>query len=69
MIPRLPLELERGIFEIAALKDRQDAYRLLLVARRAHTWYVTNQMYMVACTQGAPCLQDRAISIQSTRQV
>lgn len=41
MIPRLPLELERGIFEIAALEDRQDAYRLLLVARRAHIWYVT----------------------------
>jgi len=34
-----PLELEHQIFEIAALKDSQDAYRLLFVAKRVHEWW------------------------------
>ena len=33
-----PPELEHQIFEIAALEDSQDAYRLLFVAKRVHEW-------------------------------
>ncbi|KAJ6566587.1 hypothetical protein B0H19DRAFT_1374097 [Mycena capillaripes] len=36
--PKLPLELEREVFEIAAKLNRKDAPKLLLVARRVHEW-------------------------------
>ncbi|CAA7260808.1 unnamed protein product [Cyclocybe aegerita] len=35
---RLPLELERDIFEIAAYKDLGSAYHFLLVAKRVYQW-------------------------------
>jgi len=37
--PRLPLELEREIFEIAAFGDRGSVPRLVLVAQRVNEWY------------------------------
>ncbi|KAJ3508525.1 hypothetical protein NLJ89_g5702 [Agrocybe chaxingu] len=36
--PRLPLELERDIFEIAAYQDLGSAYQLLFVAKRVYQW-------------------------------
>jgi hypothetical protein len=34
----LPLELERAVFEAAALLDYKNIPQLLLVAHRVHTW-------------------------------
>lgn len=36
--PRLPIELERGIFEITAILYPISATRLVLVAWRVHEW-------------------------------
>jgi hypothetical protein len=36
--PRLPPELERAIFELAAADDAQMILRLVLVARRVRAW-------------------------------
>lgn len=36
--PCLPPELEREVFEIAALQDRSSINRLMLVAKRVKTW-------------------------------
>ncbi|KIM45642.1 hypothetical protein M413DRAFT_24797 [Hebeloma cylindrosporum] len=36
--PRLPTDLEREIFEIAALHDRSSINRLMLVAKRVKAW-------------------------------
>jgi hypothetical protein len=40
--PRLPREMERYIFELAALEDRNCALQLVLVAKRVQVWYVIN---------------------------
>jgi hypothetical protein len=34
----LPSELERAVFEAAALLDHENIPKLLLVAHRVHTW-------------------------------
>ncbi len=43
--PILPLELEREIFQIAALAFPKSLPTILLVARRFHTWQVHSQSY------------------------
>ncbi|KAF9523477.1 hypothetical protein CPB83DRAFT_862755 [Crepidotus variabilis] len=43
---RLPLELEREIFELAAHEDPKTAYALLLVAKKVHIW-IESSLYRV----------------------
>jgi hypothetical protein len=44
-MPSLPLELERLIFELAALQDadRDKRVRIMLVAKRVYEWYVRSE--------------------------
>ena len=43
VMPTLPLELERQIFELATLQDTDHDNRvgIILVAKRVHEWYVS----------------------------
>lgn len=45
--PKLPLDLERQIFEMCALESPEVCTTLVLVARRVHVWSVRND-YKVA---------------------